>query len=135
MIHPFNFRHNLNVSLLFIYHWLSGQGVFYYNLSVEDSATAEISRSQLWQWLRHKAPIEGHVNHFIVHALIMSELRQEITKITKALCNSEADKKRLNIAKRFLIEIITARQPPEFITTYLNDILHGKVGKWLVGKL
>lgn len=46
------FRHNIAVALLFIYHWLSGSGVFYYNGSVEDSATAEISRSQLWQWIR-----------------------------------------------------------------------------------
>lgn len=45
-------RKNIAVSLLFIYHWLSGSGVFYFEGAVEDSATAEISRSQIWQWLR-----------------------------------------------------------------------------------
>lgn len=45
-------RHNISVALLFIYHWLSGMGVFYFKGAVEDSATAEISRSQLWQWIR-----------------------------------------------------------------------------------
>lgn len=45
-------RHNIAVALLFIYHWLSGQGIFYYKGAVEDSATAEISSSQLWQWIR-----------------------------------------------------------------------------------
>lgn len=65
----------------------------------------------------------------------MNELRQEIIKITHMLCKTEADKKRLKIAKQFLIDIITMRQPTEFITTYLNDILHGRVGKSLVGKL
>lgn len=45
-------RKNVAVSLLFIYHWLSGSGVFYFEGAVEDSATAEISRSQIWQWLR-----------------------------------------------------------------------------------
>lgn len=128
-------RHNINVALLFIYHWLSGQGIFYYNLSVEDSATAEISRSQLWQWLRHKARIEGEVNFFVTHELVMTELRTEFTKIMTDLCKSEADRKRLKIARRFLLEIIMARTPPEFITSYLNDILHGKIGKSLIGKL
>lgn len=48
----FIYRHNISVALLFIYHWLSGMGVFYFKGAVEDSATAEISRSQLWQWIR-----------------------------------------------------------------------------------
>lgn len=45
-------RHNVAVAVLFIYHWLSGSGLFFYRGCVEDSATAEISRSQLWQWIR-----------------------------------------------------------------------------------
>lgn len=45
-------KHNITVALLFIYHWLSGAGVFHFKGAVEDSATAEISRSQLWQWIR-----------------------------------------------------------------------------------
>lgn len=35
-----------------------GEGVFVYNGSVEDSATAEISRSQIWQWIRHGVQLE-----------------------------------------------------------------------------
>ena len=45
---------NVCVSLLFIHAWLSGRGQFVYRGRVEDSATAEISRSQLWQWVRHR---------------------------------------------------------------------------------
>lgn len=37
-------RQNTTIALLFIYHWLSGSGIFFYNGAVEDSATAEISR-------------------------------------------------------------------------------------------
>ncbi len=41
--------------------WLRGVGcVPLYNL-MEDAATAEISRAQLWQWLRHDAKLEGRV--------------------------------------------------------------------------
>ena len=45
---------NVCVSLLFIAAWLGGRGQFVYRGKVEDSATAEISRSQLWQWCRHR---------------------------------------------------------------------------------
>jgi malate synthase len=48
-------RNNINVCLLYIESWLRGHGcVPLYNL-MEDAATAEIARAQLWQWLFHKA--------------------------------------------------------------------------------
>ncbi|KAE9420449.1 hypothetical protein Angca_007372, partial [Angiostrongylus cantonensis] len=52
------FRHNINITLGYLDSWLRGIGcVPLYNL-MEDAATAEISRSQLWQWLRHDAKLE-----------------------------------------------------------------------------
>lgn len=45
--------HNVEVSILFVYNWLIGKGHFVNKNAVEDSATAEISRSQIWQWLMH----------------------------------------------------------------------------------
>ncbi|ETN78985.1 malate synthase A, partial [Necator americanus] len=53
------FRHNISVTLGYLDSWLRGVGcVPLYNL-MEDAATAEISRAQLWQWLRHDARLEG----------------------------------------------------------------------------
>ncbi len=50
-------RHNVNVGLLYLESWLRGTGcVPLYNL-MEDAATAEISRSQLWQWVHHSAKV------------------------------------------------------------------------------
>jgi malate synthase len=46
-------RQNINVGILYLEAWLGGSGaVPLYNL-MEDAATCEISRTQLWQWLRH----------------------------------------------------------------------------------
>jgi malate synthase len=46
-------RLNINVGIQYVESWLSGRGAApIYNL-MEDAATAEISRSQLWQWIRH----------------------------------------------------------------------------------
>jgi malate synthase len=46
--------HNITVAILFIYNWFKGHGHFFLCGAVEDSATAEISRSQIWQWIRHQ---------------------------------------------------------------------------------
>ncbi|MGB5820624.1 MAG: malate synthase A [Saonia sp.] len=50
-------RKNINVGILYLEAWLRGNGaVALYNL-MEDAATAEISRTQLWQWLKNKAEL------------------------------------------------------------------------------
>lgn len=45
-------EYNVGVTITFIYHWLNGKGHFFVGFNVEDSATAEISRWQVWQWVR-----------------------------------------------------------------------------------
>src|SRR5213592_3114450 len=51
-------RLNIRVGIRYLEAWLGGQGaVPIYNL-MEDAATAEISRAQIWQWLRHRAALE-----------------------------------------------------------------------------
>ena len=51
-------RQNINVGILYLAAWLGGSGcVPLYNL-MEDAATAEISRTQLWQWIRHGAKLD-----------------------------------------------------------------------------
>jgi malate synthase len=52
------FRRNIDVALQYLESWLRGNGcVPIYNL-MEDAATAEISRAQLWQWIRHSSRLE-----------------------------------------------------------------------------
>ncbi len=52
-------RHNVKVGIQYLEAWLRGSGcVPLYNL-MEDAATAEIARSQAWQWLRHGATLDG----------------------------------------------------------------------------
>ncbi|MBK6915822.1 MAG: malate synthase A [Deltaproteobacteria bacterium] len=52
-------RHNIRVGVQYLEAWLGGNGcVPLYDL-MEDAATAEISRAQVWQWLRHGATLDG----------------------------------------------------------------------------
>ena len=51
-------RLNVNVALQYIEQWLMGNGAAAIHNLMEDAATAEISRAQLWQWIRHRSPIQ-----------------------------------------------------------------------------
>ncbi|XP_055302057.1 malate synthase-like isoform X3 [Sitodiplosis mosellana] len=117
-------KHNISVALLFIYHWLSGMGVFYFEGAVEDSATAEISRSQLWQWIRFNTPIEdsvGEHDKFVTRHLVYKHLDDIIISLRKTLGCTTSDAKRLISSKYILLEIISSRNYIEYITTFLND--------------
>jgi hypothetical protein len=50
---------NVQVGVNFVFNWLQGRGSFVLNGLAEDSATAEISRSQVWQWIRFNVPVVG----------------------------------------------------------------------------
>jgi malate synthase len=52
-------RLNIDVALQYVQAWLNGNGAVGIHNLMEDAATAEISRAQLWQWIRHRAPLEG----------------------------------------------------------------------------
>jgi malate synthase len=51
-------RTNVNVGFQYISFWLTGRGAAAINSLMEDAATAEISRSQLWQWIRHGCKLD-----------------------------------------------------------------------------
>ena len=51
-------RANVSVGIRYIASWLSGVGAAAIDNLMEDAATAEISRSQVWQWVRHGSRVE-----------------------------------------------------------------------------
>ena len=51
-------RNDVNVGIQYISSWLRGNGAAAINNLMEDAATAEIARSQVWQWVRHGAQLE-----------------------------------------------------------------------------
>jgi malate synthase len=52
-------RNNVNVGIQYISSWLRGNGAAAIFNLMEDAATAEIARAQVWQWIRHGAKLEG----------------------------------------------------------------------------
>ena len=51
-------RHNISVGVQYLESWLRGSGCVPIHHLMEDAATAEISRSQVWQWLHHQATLD-----------------------------------------------------------------------------
>jgi malate synthase len=76
-------RNNVSVALQYVAAWLGGTGaVAIFNL-MEDAATAEISRSQIWQWVHHRARlVEGGV---VTAALVRRIVDEELDKLRSAV--------------------------------------------------
>ena len=72
-------RHNINVGILYIESWLRGNGAAaIYNL-MEDAATAEISRTQVWQWIKNQSKLDD--GRTVTLALYRQFLPEELEKI------------------------------------------------------
>ncbi|HWE98618.1 MAG TPA: malate synthase A [Caulobacteraceae bacterium] len=76
-------RDNIRVGVQYIEAWLRGRGaVPLYNL-MEDAATAEISRAQLWQWIRHGARLDD--GRVVTAGLFRSALDEEMAALRASL--------------------------------------------------
>ncbi len=107
-------RHNLNVGVLYLETWLRGTGcVPIYNL-MEDAATAEISRAQVWQWLRHGVSItDGPV---IDENLVRKLLGEEMARIRDAVGEEAFASGRFCEADELFADLVTAPEFEEFLT-------------------
>ena len=73
-------RLNLNVGIQYTAAWLAGLGCVPLNNLMEDAATAEISRTQVWQWRRHGAKLDD--GRVIDDGLIRETLGEELEKVS-----------------------------------------------------
>jgi malate synthase len=70
-------RKNISISVLYA-SWLNGQGAAALHNLMEDAATAEISRSQLWQWLQNKVILDnGKILNESYYRLAMEEFEKK----------------------------------------------------------
>ncbi|HJT08672.1 MAG TPA: malate synthase A, partial [Stellaceae bacterium] len=103
-------RSNINVGLGYVESWLRGLGcVPLYNL-MEDAATAEISRSQVWQWIRHGAKLAD--GRTIDRKLAGTILDEELGKLKDGAAQSN----RYDDAARLFRDMIQAERFVEFLT-------------------
>jgi malate synthase len=107
-------RTNINVALLYIDSWLRGIGaVALYNL-MEDAATAEISRAQLWQWIHHKVKLEDGTE--MTSAYYHDICEQEYQQIRSQFSAEKRDTLSLSAARLILDRLVLNPGFEEFLT-------------------
>ncbi|HUK08187.1 MAG TPA: malate synthase A [Stellaceae bacterium] len=103
-------RQNIRVGIGYIEAWLRGLGcVPLYHL-MEDAATAEISRAQVWQWIRHGARLDG--GRLVDAALCDTVLTQELTALRATAKAGD----RHDDAAQIFRQLTAASKFPEFLT-------------------
>ncbi len=114
-------RKNINVGILYIESWLMGVGAAaLYNL-MEDAATAEISRTQLWHWLQKKIVLDN--NEICSKCLYEKYIEEELIVIKDYLGKDRYEKGKFPEAKKLFTEMILNNELDEFLTLKAYEIL------------
>lgn len=118
-------RTNVSVALRYIAAWLDGRGAVALNGLMEDAATAEICRAQLWQWIHSATPTDYGVP--ISAALVTRMLREELNVLSETGALDEDSARRFGQARTLLTVLLTERTCPEFLTlpAYLRHLSGG----------
>jgi len=99
-------RTNVSVALQYLASWLAGVGAAGINNLMEDAATAEISRAQLWQWIRNQTGLsDGRTMTADLYAAVRDEERKRLGTLPH-----------LEAAVRILDGLVLASDFTEFLT-------------------
>ena len=114
-------RNNISVGIQYISAWLKGTGaVAIFNL-MEDAATAEISRSQVWQWIQHS---DGKLDdgRQITFEMVQTMIPEELVKIREAY-GKVYDEEKMNQATDLFTSLVSGDNFEEFFTIRAYDQL------------
>jgi malate synthase len=107
-------RNNVSVALQYLASWLGGNGaVAIFNL-MEDAATAEIARSQVWQWVHNDVKLD--TGAVVSAEFVQHILDEELAKIRDALGGESFDADRFAQARDLVVQVALADDYAEFLT-------------------
>jgi malate synthase len=112
---------NIDIGIQYLESWIGGNGcVPIYNL-MEDAATAEISRTQVWQWVRHGARLSD--GRTIDAALVQRTIPQQLEKLRGVVGAARFEAGNFEKAARLFEEMSLTRDFPDFLTIPAYDCL------------
>ncbi|HTI16746.1 MAG TPA: malate synthase A [Trinickia sp.] len=112
-------RNNVNVGIHYLGSWLAGNGCVPIHNLMEDAATAEISRSQIWQWIRSpKGKLDD--GRKVTVDLVRAMIQEELGNVKKAVGGNTATYER---AAQIIEQMSTSEQYTEFLTLPLYEAL------------
>lgn len=108
-------RNNISVGIQYLEAWLRGYGAVAINHLMEDAATAEISRAQVWQWIRHpKGVLED--GRKVTMELVETLLQEELDNIRQRVGEETFQNGRYELAARLFIEWTRQDELIDFLT-------------------
>jgi malate synthase len=107
-------RANISIGIQYIESWLRGTGAAAIFNLMEDAATAEISRSQVWQWVHHGATLHG--GQRITRELVRQLEDEELDKIRHGLGTDTFAHGRFDDARTLFEQVALSEQFVEFLT-------------------
>ena len=114
-------RTNIDVGIQYLESWLRGTGcVPIYNL-MEDAATAEISRTQVWQWVTHGAKLAD--GRRVTTELVRHTMAVELGKLREQMGPLRFDSGKFDLASQLFDRMMTGTDFPEFLTTVAYDYI------------
>src|SRR6266567_1904694 len=115
------FRANVAVSLSYLESWLGGVGCVAINNLMEDTATVEICRAQIWQWIHHSAKLQD--GRAVTTELFSAILKEELARIEFEIGVEAYKASRYRVAAALLNSLATSSDFAEFMTLLAYDLL------------
>ncbi len=111
-------RHNVRVGIQYLEAWLGGNGCVPLYSLMEDAATAEISRSQVWQWIAHGATLDDGAGHQqpVTPARLHAIIDEELVTIRAEIGAERFDRGHFAAARELFERISTAPTLEDFLT-------------------
>jgi malate synthase len=109
---------NISVGLRYLASWLSGTGAAAIDDLMEDAATAEISRAQVWQWVHHGVALSD--GSPVTAALVRTCLDQTVERVVG---DGTYDRELLATARAIFEEVALADEFPAFLTLPAYELL------------
>src|SRR5579875_625970 len=107
-------RVNVNVGFQYLSFWLTGRGAAAINLLMEDAATAEISRTQIWQWVRHGVQLND--GRTVTPELVRQVLGEETARIREQVGEEVWQRGRPEETREIFERVALAPELIEFLT-------------------
>ena len=114
-------RWNIHVGIRYLEAWLGGSGAEPIHHLMEDLATSEISRSQLWQWLRFGAKLDD--GRAITFAMYEQLLKEELASIRKEYGDALYDGGRFKEATELFMRMVKSETFDEFLSLPAYELL------------
>ena len=113
---------NVAAAVRYTEEWISGLGCVPLNNLMEDAATAEISRAQIWQWIHHPrgAMADGTKIDQIMFQRVLNE---ELGRIRDEVGDAQFDKRKYSQAAEVLERVVTSDELPAFLTLEAYGLL------------